>query len=355
MAKKQFGFLEAFKKESAEIEGVSTSAVAPKFWFSTGNYVLNRIISGSFFKGIPQGRITNLAGPSGAGKSFVAANLMRAAQDAGACVLVVDSENALEDEFVVKIGVDPTRENYLYRGVSTIRQVTAVVSTFTRGYRKDYGDDPNAPPALIVIDSMDMLITDTEQDNYDKGVQKGDQGQKNKQLKQMLRTFVQDIKNLNIVMVVTSQVYKNQDVTNGEGLWIVADAVKFSASQIVLLTKLKLKDKMSGDFTGIRMKCEGNKTRFTKPFQTVTVEVPYESGMDPYSGLMEVAQELDIVKKTGSRYVIDGLEGSVYEKDITPDMWESIALKCEAKASAFLQARIDTAKEVELDPTIVEE
>jgi recombination protein RecA len=355
MAKKQFSFLEAFKKETAEMDGVVTSAVAPKFWFSTGNYVLNRIISGSFFKGIPQGRITNLAGPSGAGKSFVAANLMRAAQEAGAMVLVVDSENALENDFVEKIGVDTDRDDYLYRGVSTIHQVTSVVSTFTRGYRKDYGEDPNAPLALIVIDSMDMLITDTEQDNYDKGVQKGDQGQKNKQLKQMLRTFVQDIKSLNIVMVVTSQVYKNQDVTNGEGLWIVADAVKFSASQIVLLTKLKLKDKVSGDFMGIRMKCEGNKTRFTKPFQTVTIEVPYESGMDPYSGLMEVAQELGVIKKTGSRYVLDGHESSMYEKDITPEMWEAIALKCETKTASFLQARIDSNKEIELDPTVVEE
>lgn len=348
--KKTNDFLKAFQKELESIEGVGTSSVPPRYWYSTGNYVLNRIISGSFYKGVPQGRITNLAGPSGAGKSFVAANLVKSAQEAGASVLIVDSENALDDEFMGKIGVDTKRDDYLYAGVSTIHQTTAVVSAFIKGYRKDYGNDPDAPPVFILIDSLDMLITDTEQDNYNKGVQKGDQGQKNKQLKQMLRTFVQDIKLLNVVMVVTSQVYKNQDVTNGEGLYIVADAVKFSASQIVLLTKLKLKDKTTADIHGIRMKCEGNKTRFTKPFQTVTIEVPYETGMDPYSGLKEVAVEMGSVIKKGSYWVIAPTGEQKYEKDFTVEDWERIVLDLESKSNSYLQARIDSSKEEEVLP-----
>ena len=185
-----------------------------------------------------------------------------------------------------------------------------------------------------------MLITETEQDHYEKGVQKGDQGQKNKQLKQMLRTFVQDIKRLNVTMVVTSQVYKNQDVLNGEGLWIISDAVKYSASQIVLLSKLKLKDKTDNAVSGIRMKAEGNKTRFTKPFQTVVVEVPYETGMDPYSGLLETAIELGVVEKKGSRYSIVGEADSWYSKDIAT-FAEKILLSCEAKTNAFLKANPD--------------
>jgi recombination protein RecA len=333
-------FLKEFSKELTGMEGIGTSSNPPRYWYSTGNYVLNKIVSGSFYKGIPQGRITNLAGPSGAGKSFVAANIVRAAQHAGATVIVLDSENALDDVFMQKIGVDTEREDYVYADVVTINDVAKVVSNFSKSYKASYGQDEKAPQVLIVIDSLDMLITETEQEHYEHGVQKGDQGQKNKQLKQMLRTFLQDIKRLNVALIVTSQVYKNQDLLNGEGLWMIPDAVKYSASQIVLLTKLKLKDKEAGNVAGIRMKCEGYKTRFTKPFQTVVIEVPYDTGMDPYSGLLETAVEMGIVEKKGSRYALTGKDESWYSKDIE-QYAESILLTGEAQASAFLKAQTD--------------
>lgn len=323
-------FLASFQKELANIDGVGTSSLPPRYWYGFGNFVLNKIMSGSFYKGVPQGRITSIAGSSGAGKSFLAANLVKSAQDAGAIILVVDSENALDDEFMGKIGVN-TESDYFYASVTTVPQVTKVVSSFLKGYKADNGTAEDAPQAFILIDSLDMLMTETELDHYEKGNQKGDQGQRNKQLKQMLRTFVQDVKNLNVTLVFTSQVYKNQDVMNGEGLWIVSDAVKYSASQIILLSKLKLKDKEAGEVAGIRMKCEGYKTRFTKPFQSVVVEVPYETGMDPYSGLLEVAIALGVVEKKGARYLIKGQEDSWYAKDIA-ERGKEILEACEAVA-----------------------
>lgn len=345
MAKLDMAFIKSFDKEIANISGVGTSSQPPRYWYSTGNYVLNRIISGSFFKGIPQGRVTNLAGPSSSGKSFLAANLVRSAQQAGAFCLVIDSENALDDDFMGKIGVDVT-DGYRYAGVTTIPQVSNVVSTFLKGYKKQVGEDVDAPQVFILIDSLDMLMTETEEENYGKGVTKGDQGQRNKQLKAMLRSFVQDIKKLNVAIVVTSQVYKNQDVTNGEGVWIVSDAVKYAASQIILLTKLKLKGESgkAGDFAGIRMKCEGYKTRFTKPFQTVTVEVPYEIGMDPHSGLIDVAVELGAVIKKGGWYTLPGSSDNLREKDVL-DKIDGILLECEAKSDRFLQARLGDLEE----------
>ena len=277
MAKNDFGFLKDFEKDIEKVEGIGTSSAPPRYWYSTGNYVLNKIISGSFSKGIPQGRITNLAGPAGAGKSFISANLVAAAQKAGAYCLVIDSENALDDSFMSAIGVD-VENNYLYKGVTTIPQVTKIVSSFLARYKEQVGEDKDAPQVLIMIDSLNMLMTETELEHFDKGVQKGDQGQKNKQLKQMLQAFVQAIKHLNVAIICTSQVYKNQDILNGEGVWIVSDAVKYSASQNILIQKRKLKDDSkgakAGDFSGVRMICEGYKTRFTKPFQKVEIEVP---------------------------------------------------------------------------------
>lgn len=341
--KSAFDFVEKFDKELEKMEGVGTSSLPPRYWYSTGNFVLNRVISGSYKNGIPQGRITDLAGPSGSGKSFISANLVAAAQRAGAYCLVIDSENALDDEFMGKIGVN-TEEGYRYCSVTTIPEVTKIVSTFLKGYKEQVGEDHDAPQVMILIDSLDMLMTDTELEHYDSGVTKGDQGQKNKQLKAMLRTFVQDIKHLNVTMVVTSQVYKNQDIKNGEGLWIVSDAVKYAASQIILVQKRKLKDESkgakAGDVSGVRMICEGYKTRFTKPFQKVEIEVPYETGMDPLSGLLEVAKAVGVVVQAGSWYMMAGEEEKWRGADLARYA-DRIIDELEKATTAFLDADVE--------------
>ncbi len=170
-------FLKTFEKDLNKINVTVGMGEPPRYWYSTGNYALNRIISGSFFKGIPQGRVTGLAGPAQAGKSFLGCNIMRVAQEKDAHILAIDSENALDEEFVKGIGVDPT-EGYTYVSADTIPQVTKIVSTFLNGYKSEYGEDPDAPQVLIFIDSLDMLMTETEQSHFDKGVTKGDQGQR---------------------------------------------------------------------------------------------------------------------------------------------------------------------------------
>lgn len=334
-------FLDDVEK-SLEKDGFQVGASEPpRYWYSTGNHVLNKILSGSFMRGIPQGRITCLAGPSGSGKSFLAANIIREAQKDDTFVIVLDSENALDDEFVGKIGVDVDKEKYKYYDVDTIPQVKKIASKFISAYNKEYKGDPNGPKILFVVDSLDMLMTETELGHFEKGVSKGDQGQRNKQLKAVLRELVQAIKHSNISILVNAQVYRNQDPMNGEGLYIVSEAIRFSLSHITMLTKLKLRGEKVTDVEGIRMKCEGYKTRFTKPFQTVTIEVPYETGMDPYNGLVDVAVDLGVVDKRGSRYTMDGLDKTHYKDDLLANYADDILVKCEAARDQYLEALID--------------
>lgn len=343
-------FLKDFEKSVAKIEGVGGSSLPPRYWHSFGNYVLNKIMSGGLFRGIPQGRITGVVGPSGSGKSFICGNLVREAQKDGAFILVIDSENALDDEYMEKIGVDTT-QNYMYKSVTTIPQVSQIVSTFLKGYKAEYGSDVNAPKVLVVIDSLSMLMTETELSNYESGDIKGDQGQLAKQTKAMLKTFVQDIKNLNVSMVVTGHVYKNQDVKNGEGVWIVNDGIKFSLSQILLVTKLRLKGEKAGEFEGIEMRCNSYKTRFAKPFQTVEIQVPYETGIDPYSGLIETAVALNIIARSGSRYSIVGKDESWYSKDIA-QYAEEIMKQIDEKDGAYISVISDAEEEALKAPSM---
>lgn len=306
----------------------------PTYWFGTGNYVLNKIISGSFMKGIPQGRITAFTGPSGHGKSFNVANAMAQAQKDGALVVCIDTEGALDDDFVTKLGVDVDPEVYTYVEASTLGETKKVVSRIVKQYRSVWDRyDPDADKMLIVIDSLNMLMTENEQKQFDAGENKGDQGQKNKQVKAMLQSFVNNIKGTNITFVVTAQVYQNQDILNGKGVWVIPDAVQYACSQIVLLTKLNLKHKETKKITGIKMKCFGFKTRFAKPYESVTIEVPYEDGMDPYNGLLDVAVAMDIIKKGGAWYTMS--DGTKFQEKNSGEHMPSILEQCENVASEF--------------------
>lgn len=307
---KKISFLKDFRKKTAAMKNVVTDFSPPNRWYSTGNLALNRQMSGSFECGIPESRITVLAGPSGSGKTFLACNLAREAQKKGAFVVYVDSENAVDKQFVQKLGVNIAEDMFDYNGLKTFDDVAELFSTFLSGYEKDYGrNNPDAPPTLFILDSIDMLLTSKEDDNRLKGVQKGDQGQRTKQIKHLLRTITISIADFPITFIATHQVYKNQDVMNGEGVWIVNNAVKYSASQIFLCTKLKLKDGL--DVIGIKMRVEAYKTRFTQTGTKIEIEVPYVKGMNPYSGLLEDMEKLGIVSKGGSWYtLIDAQDAS---------------------------------------------
>lgn len=343
--------LSAFEKDVAKIENVTGDSSPPRYWHSTGNYVLNYILSGNLMYSIPQGRVTALAGPSSCGKSFIQCNIAANAQkDDDTFVLMIDTENALDDDFVGKIGVN-TESNYLYKSAITIRSVSELLSSFFKHYRKvNSADLANGKKVLIVLDSLDMLMTDSEFENFRKGENKGDQGQRAKQYKALLRYLVQEIKDLNIAIVITHQVYAaTQDqILKGEGVWVVNGAVRYSLSQIALLTRLKLKDD-SGDIAGIRMKAEGFKTRFTKPFQTVTIEVPYETGIDKFSGLVDMCESIGVVERAGSWKKIVGTDIKFYAKDVADYAEELLA-----RAQAALQTavvRVGKDEEAYVDPS----
>jgi len=95
---------------------------------------------------------------------------------------------------------------------------------------------------------------------------------------------------------------------------------------------------------GIRMKCEGYKTRFSKPYQVVTIEVPYDEGMDPYNGLLPVAVEMGIVDKRGSRYAMAGSDDTWYGKEFG-DHAEKVLAQAEDKREKFLEGFLEGEEE----------
>lgn len=288
-------FLSKFKKEVAKLATVGVGIRTTEEWLSTGNYALNRALSGDFKKGIPLSKLTLFAGPSGSGKSFIAGNLVKQAQLEGWHVLFLDSEHAIDVDYLRKIGADVSEEKLTYLSVSTIEDVNGIFSEFFSGYVKEYGkDNMNAQKTLIVLDSLAMLSSTTEMENYDKGVVKGDQGQLAKRRKAMLRMALGQIGRLPVSLLLTDHVYP-QDIMLGDGAWAITNSTKFSVSIIGIVTKLKLKEE--GEVTGVRMRFETYKSRFAKIGTKVELEVPYNRGMSPFSGLIELLEDMGVIAK----------------------------------------------------------
>ena len=79
------------------------------------------------------------------------------------------------------------------------------------------------------------------------------------------------------------------------------------------MKKLKLKEDEDGnkisDVRGIRAGCKVMKTRYAKPFEAVQVKIPYETGMNPYSGLLEMFEKNGVVVKDGNKLKYTTLAG----------------------------------------------
>lgn len=298
-------FLSDFKKSTNKMAGVSDIATPPEFYIDTGNYCLNKLISGDYLNGgWAQGRLAGIAGPSASGKSFLAGNAIKIAQDLGYGIFIIDSENALDETYLGNMGVDLDNPLFLYRGVTGISQAIEVFSKFTKAFRSTNMKER----FLFLTDSLDMLMTDSEVEKYEKrNTIGGDQGQQAKQLKKMLQVMMHDIKNLPIAGLMTKQVYKNQDpVMQKQEPYIFTDALKFAFSQILQISRLFLKDDKTKNFEGITLRAFGYKTRFAKPYQQIKIEVPYDTGMDKYSGILDAAEYLGIVEKNGGWYSYQG-------------------------------------------------
>jgi hypothetical protein len=100
---------------------------------------------------------------------------------------------------------------------------------------------------------------------------------------------------------------------------------------VVAMKKLKLKEDADGNKTsqvnGIRAACKVMKTRYAKPFEGVQVKIPYETGMDPYSGMFDLLEAKGLLEKQGNRYkyiTSDGIEFLEYRKNWTGELLEMV-------------------------------
>ena len=317
MAGKPFDVSKFRKEITKSIDGLSIGFNDPTDWISTGNFALNYLISGDFNKGIPLGKVTVFAGDSGAGKSYICSgNIVKNAQEQGIFVVLIDTENALDEDWLKALGVDTSESKLLKLSMAMIDDVAKTISTFMSDYKAlPEGDRPKV---MFVIDSLGMLLTPTDVNQFEAGEMKGDLGRKPKALTALVRNCVNMFGSYNVGMVVTNHTYASQDMFDPDDKISGGQGFIYASSIVVAMKKLKLKEDEEGnkvsDVNGIRAACKIMKTRYAKPFEGVQVKIPYTTGMSPYSGMVDLAEKKGILKKEGNSLVFVTSDGEIIKQ-----------------------------------------
>ena len=361
------------KKVQKTLKTGSIGFKDPTTWLSTGNYGLNYIVSGDFKKGIPLGKISILAGDTGAGKSYIASgNIIKSAQEQNVFVILIDTENALDEAWLEALGVNTSPDKLLKLNCGMINDVASIISEFMDDYRATQDDLPpeERQKYLFVIDSLGMLNTPAAVDQFNKGDMKGDMGHKAKQLKSLMTNCTNMFGQYDIGMVVTNHVYASQDQFNPDPVIVGGKGAEYASSIVIMMRKLKLKEDEDGNKTsevhGIRSVCTCSKSRYNRPFQSLTVKIPYDTGMSKYSGLIELFEEKGLLTKDGNKLAYTDIDGNVdkwFRKQITNEILDKIMdefsekMKLLGKDANGRVAEVapEDEPEVEIDQDVTEE
>ncbi len=336
MATKAFDLSKFRKTLTKSIDGLGVGFNDPTDWISTGNYTLNYLISGDFHKGVPLGKVTVFAGESGAGKSFICSgNLVRNAQQQGIYVILIDTENALDKDWLEALGVDTSEDKLLKLNMAMIDDVAKTINEFM----KEYKEMTERPKVLFVIDSLGMMLTPTDVNQFEAGDLKGDMGRKPKALTALVRNCVNMFGSYNVGLVATNHTYASQDMFDPDDKISGGQGFIYASSIVVAMKKLKLKEDEDGNKTsevnGIRAACKIMKTRYAKPFESVQIKIPYETGMNPYSGMVDLCEKQGLLKQEGNRLKwVDpetGEEFKFYRKEWKDDKLDMIMEKFHIK------------------------
>ena len=298
------------KDEDTTIMGDGKGAAEYGGTIDSGSYMLNAVLSGSIFGGIPNNKITAFAGESATGKTFfvlgVAKQFLQDNPDGG--IVYYDTEAAVTKQMMEERGVDTTR--VIISQPDTIQKFRTHAMKTIDMYEKS----PDRPPMLFILDSLGLLSTEKEVADTTEGKDVRDMT-KSQLIKGAFRVLTLKLAKIGVPMIVTNHVYEvigsympQKEMGGGSGL-------KYAASTIAYLSKKKVRD--GTEITGIIIKAKMFKSRLAKENAEAEVLLSYTGGLDRHYGLLEFGEKHGIFKKSGNRYGMG--ESKLYGKQILKD------------------------------------
>jgi len=292
-------------------DGIDGADVAG--YIDTGSYVLNALLSGSIYGGLPNNKISCLAGDPATGKTFyaigIAGQFLKDHKDG--VVIYFDTEQAVTSDMFNARGVDPERIAVI--PVATIEEFKTQALKIVNDIIEQPEDDRK--PVFMILDSLGMLSTRKEMTDSAEGKDVRDMT-KAQQTKATFRVLTLKLGKAKIPMLLTNHTYQvigsyvpTKELGGGSGL-------KYAASTIVTLSKKK--DKQDDEVVGNLITCKLYKSRLTKENKIVQVQLNFDSGLNRYYGLVDLALDCGIFKKNSTKIELpDGTK--VFEKHINEE------------------------------------
>jgi len=266
-----------------------------KDWLSTGNALLDVAVSNRPYGGLPVGRIAEITGLEQSGKSLLSAHLLAETQKKGGVAVLIDTETAVNREFLEAIGVDISK--LLYVSVDTVEGIFEACETIIEKIRTS---DKNRL-VTIVVDSVAAASTKKELEaDYDKD---GYATDKAIIISKAMRKITNMIGRQNICLVFTNQLRQKMNAMAFSDPWTTSGgkALAFHASvrlRLKSMGQLKVGDKI----VGIKVRAQVIKNRLGPPLRHADFSIFFDRGIDNYGSWLGVMKDNKLVKQAGAWY-----------------------------------------------------
>ena len=264
-------------KEKVDIPSISTGSIGIDIALGIG--------------GIPKGRVTEIYGPESSGKTTLTLQIIAQCQKEGGTCAFIDAEHALDPQYAEKLGVNV--DDMILSQPRSGEQALEVADMLVKSKNVD----------LVIIDSVAALVPRAEING-----EMGDHhvGLQARLMSQALRKITGNIQRSGATVVFINQIrmkigvmFGSPETTSG------GNALKFYSSvrlDIRRVGQVKVGDEVIGNETRIKVV----KNKVSPPFKQAEFQIMYGLGINQEGEILEYANKLGLVDKSGAFYKIDG-------------------------------------------------